>query len=158
MKRIATFGVLAAAVALAGCNKDLTRDRVQEMLNADRGSACEAELRFVDGGFERAKRDNRFRLENFRYIAANVPGEQDRWYTPMGGTIQREKNPRKCLPGKAEVTAILDGPIASVKAVEFTEVVSLPPELMHFKDYVLTRYRKRAHFERTDQGWRVAGQ
>ncbi len=171
MKSPATFAAFSMALALSGCNGDLTRDQAAKTLNNDpaaRVAACEMNLTFVEGGFDRAVADSKIKLyetliPGAQVFVADIPGGQDRWVAafavqgfPRALVIRPEKYLNRCLPGRAEVTAIVDGPIASLKIVEFTEIVSLPPELMHMSNYVHTRYKKKTGFQRTDQGWRIA--
>ena len=74
--------------------------------------------------------------------------------------MSRKNQENVCLPGKVEIVAIADATFApssgSYKAVEFVEVVTVPPELERIRSYVYTRYNKSVIFQKTDAGWRVA--
>lgn len=167
--RFALFIVIAAT--LAGCG-DLSRSDVERILNGEaRGTACVAELQFVDGGFEKAKASGALAflqaesgLLGHVFKVADLPGG-DRWQVVFLGfeknpNVTRKLGKNRCLPGKVEVGAIADAPFApnakSYKLVEFVEVVSLPPELERIKPHVYTRYSKSTVFQKTDAGWRVA--
>lgn len=44
----------------------------------------------------------------------------------------------------------------SIKLAEYTELVQLPQELEPIRSYIYVAYSKKAGFQRTDQGWRLA--
>lgn len=160
---------------LLGCSDDLSRSSAQAALNGEyRGYACQSSLSFVDGGFKKAdaagliKNQSRnasvdaqlSRLSSGMgplYLAAAIPGTDDRWIASSQlfeqPVIYREKKPKGCIPGAAEIALIAEGPLPSFKLVEFVEVVQLPPELSGLKELVILRYRKEVPFQKTDKGW-----
>jgi hypothetical protein len=164
--------LLAAAAVLGGCNDDLTRSEAKRILDGpSRGSACQSGLQFLDGAFSRAKAagiltfmPNESGLLGAMYKLADLPGG-DRWQTAFLGfeknpMVTRRLNRNLCLPGQVEITALAPVPFGpasdSYKEVDFVEVVSLPPELSRLAPYVYLRYTKKAVFQKTDNGWRVA--
>lgn len=158
---------------VSGCGDELSRSSAQQQLNGDaRGHACQASLSFNEGGFDRASaaralvKESKSVNEELRDMAngmssvlfvTNIPDANDRWLVVSKmfekPVVVREKNPRKCIPGSAEVTLIADAPVPSIKIVEFTETVNLPTELAAIRDYVFLKYKKEVAFRKTDKGW-----
>lgn len=151
----------------------LTRAYAAQILNgAGRGYACQTGLTFIDGGFDRARTDGVLvKVErgyagfDSVYRASDLP-DGDMWrVSPKenmfeAAQLSRDKNKLGCLRGSVEVGPIADAPFApgagSYKVVEYVEVVELPAELEKMRPYVFTRYEKKAVFQKTDEGWRVA--
>lgn len=164
---------LLVSVIVSGCGDEFSRSSAQQQLNGDaRGSACEASLSFNDGGFDRARAAKAVVSQRKSVndqlgdlaggvgsvlFVTTIPNTNDRWLVVTklfeDPIVRREKKPRECIPGSAEVTLIVDGPASSIKIVEFTETIKLPPELAPIRDYVFLKYRKKALFRKTDKGW-----
>jgi hypothetical protein len=158
--------ISAATILLAGCG-DLTRSDAERILDGDgRSYACETQLQFTETGFEQAKAQGLFTIDQGSGLlgsslkVANSP-DGDEWQVScmMGlcGGITLKEHANRCIPGHVEITAIADAaPGAdSYKEVDYIEVISLPPELKSVEQFVFTRYNKKSILQKTDTGWRA---
>ncbi|MCB1521096.1 MAG: hypothetical protein KDJ37_11055 [Hyphomicrobiaceae bacterium] len=170
-------GLMFVTLVLLGCGEkvrflsgELSRQEAKRILdNEGRGNACQATLKFVKGGLDKAKANGSVsEVRNpggwvEKITVATMPGG-GHWkvqtFVNTEPIVVRDKNEKMCLPGAVEITAIADAPFApssgSYKFVEFTEIVRLPPELQKLGSFVYTQYRKSTTFQKTDVGWRVA--
>jgi hypothetical protein len=159
--------VVAAALLLTGCG-NISRSDAEKILNGTgRGFACAPRLKFLPDGFDQARkaglipeRQGLAALQMTQKVADAPDGDfwQIEMEFMMGVFLGRGKDGRMCIPGTATVTSIADVPFApssgSYKLVDFTEVITLPPELEKFRQYVYLQYAKRVVMQKTDGGWR----
>ncbi len=171
IRTILTFAALLSSFALAGCG-DLSRSEAKTVLDGvSRGSACQTQLEFMDGGFQKARAAGALNpipresgLLGTVFKVSDLPAG-NRWEVIYRGfesnpLVIRKLHGNLCLPGEVEITALSDPPFApargSYRVVEFIEHVNLPPELKSIEPYVYVKYRKKIVFQKTDNGWRVA--
>ena len=165
------------AALVNNATAELTRELAARILNEEgRSFACVSNLTFKEGGFEKAKNQGvimwkevktmrelyKFSGDGIEHRLTGLP-EASPWRVEESAVsaprVRRTGGDDKCLSGKAAIRSIADMPFApssgSYKEVEFTEFVSLPPELEPLRSYIYTGYDKSVGFQRTDQGWRA---